>query len=251
MYSKSAIVGIRAAIQRHLSLPPFSQTRNITTGDAFKGANLVLHGKLRELRKQGLDTTKAHLAIPAKDIATMYSSRALSNDNPTSLQLKVFFELSIYFGRKGREVLRDLKPQDILFKKDSGGKEYVTLAINPMEKNQKSLQINDISHDQRLYATGQRNCPLTSLKLYISKLHAGCSAFFQRPKVKNYKDQPCWYISNPVGVNSIGKFMERISEAALLQTKYTNHSIRVTTLTTLRNAGLKFPCTTCPPLGPV
>ena len=39
----------------------------------------------------------------------MYSSGVLGNDNPISLQNKVFFELCLHFGRRGKEGLHALK----------------------------------------------------------------------------------------------------------------------------------------------
>lgn len=51
----------------------------------------------------------------------IYASGVLSLSTPMSLQFKVFFELSLHFGRRGREGLRELSKNDIHFVKDSDG----------------------------------------------------------------------------------------------------------------------------------
>lgn len=239
-YSKSALQGIRACIQRHLALPPFNVKFNIITGDTFKGANNVLAGRIKEMQRQGLDTSTSHPPISCYDLMAFYDSGALSNYNPTSLQNKVFFELSMHFGRRGREGLRELNKGDIIFLLDSEHREYATLGFNPYEKNYQGLDPKDRSHDQRMYAVDDPRDPVTSLKLYLSKLHPDCDALFQRAKVKNYYQSSTWYCNSPLGKNTLGKMMEKICEMSFVKTKYTNHSIRATTVTTLRNAGIQI-----------
>lgn len=97
-YSRSSILGIRAAIQRHLTGPCYKRVINIVTGPEFRAANEVIIGKLRELKKKGFDTSKAHPPIADEDLKKIYSSNALNNDDLTGLQLKVFFEMSFQFG---------------------------------------------------------------------------------------------------------------------------------------------------------
>lgn len=133
-YSRSSLLCIRAAIQRHIALPPHNVTFNIITGAPFKKANNVLIGRIKDLKREGLDVSKSHPAISANDISMLYSSGTLSHVTPSNLQYKVFFELGMHFGRRGREGLRELKHSQIVFKEDSEGKNYATLSFNPLEK---------------------------------------------------------------------------------------------------------------------
>ena len=82
-------------------------------------------------------------------------------------------------------------------------------------------QTND-EHEQRMYGTGKADCPLISIKLYISRLSPECEAFFQTPKNKGWKST-MWYSKSPVGINTIGKFMPTISKQAKLS-KQAKHS---------------------------
>lgn len=230
--------GIRGALQRYLTGDRVQRVINIVTGPHFKAANDVLHGKLRKLKKDGLVVSKSHPPISDNDIVKMYQSGTLSNLNPTSLQLKVYFEMCMHFGRRGREGLRELTKNHFVFTRDDAGIEFVTLAFNPSEKNRQGEKVRDIEHDQRLYAVGGENCPLVSLRKYINLLNPKCTAFFQRPKVENFSESDVWYMNAPVGLNKISEFMKKISKMAKLSKTYTNHSIRSTTVTTLRNLGV-------------
>lgn len=237
-YSKSSLVSMRGALQRYLTGDRVQRVINIVTGPEFKSANDVLNGKLKQLKREGLDVSKSHPPISDNDILKMYSSGTLSNLNPTSLQLKVFLEVCMHFGRRGREGLRELTKKHLEFKRDDVGNEFVTLSFNPAEKNRQGVAMRDIEHDQRLYATGSDNCPLVSLKKYLNLLNPNCNAFFQRPKRDNFSASDIWYDNSPVGENTIAGFMKKISNRAGLSKTYTNHSIRSTTVTTLRNLGV-------------
>ena len=54
----------------------------------------------------------------------------------------------------------------------------------------------------------------------------------------NWEDSPTWYVNSPVGVNPLGNMMPAISTDAQLSMIYTNHCIRATTVSTLRQAGI-------------
>ena len=76
------------------------------------------------------------------------------------------------------------------------------------------------------------------MKLYLSKLHPDCQWLFQQSKMKISSAEEVWYKKEPLGVNSLGKMMQPISEAAGLSQAYTNHCVRATTVTLLFNTGV-------------
>ena len=88
-----------------------------------------------------------------------------------------------------------------------------------------------------MYEQGGRNCPLKSFRTYLSKLHGGCEAFFQRPN-ENFKKTRVWCVRCSDGKNSSAKFMKVISEKAGLSRKYTNHCLRVTAISVLCQNGI-------------
>lgn len=237
-YSKSSLIGMRGAIQRHLTGGTVKRIINIVSGPQFKSANDVLAGKIKKMKIDGEDKAKSYPPINQADLEKIFSTKTLLVDDPTSLLFKTFFELCLHFGRRGREGLRDLKKKDLVFHVDEVGVEYCTLGFNPSEKNHQGISKRDCEHDQRLYGTGGSRCPLISLKKYVNKLHPECIALFQRAKDTNWVGEDIWYCNSPVGANTLAKFMGIISQKAGLKTTYSNHSIRATTVTTLREAGV-------------
>ena len=137
----------------------------------FINANQVLMGVLRHLKESGQDTTKHKAAIAPGDMRKMYESGILSNSTPETLQNKVFVELCLHFGRRGREGLRKLAKNSIVFKTDDEGKEYATLCYHELEKNHPVQLAKQEEKKQIMYAQEDDvNCPLKSLKKYIKNL---------------------------------------------------------------------------------
>lgn len=90
-YSKSALIGIQGAIQHHLTSGKTKRIINIVSGPQFKPANDVLIGKIKKMKRDGLDVSKSHPPISHYDKEKMYNSKTLTDENPTALQMKIFF----------------------------------------------------------------------------------------------------------------------------------------------------------------
>ncbi len=104
-------------------------------------------------------------------------------------------------------------------------------------KEQKTQE--NMDSKPRMYASGkeENNCPVKSLKLYLSKLNPDNELLFQQPKQKVKPDDEIWYTSRPVGAKTISGFMSKLSTDAKLSKRYTNHCIRATTITLLSMLG--------------
>lgn len=231
-------MSLRAALQRHLVSPPYNRQLNIITDGDFQGVNSLLAGLVKRQKKKGEDVSKKHEPISEDDLKLMYASGVLSDVSPTNLQLKIFFELTLHFGRRGREGLRELKKDDIVFRKDPSGTEYATLGFNPSKKNHQGISHHISEHDQKMFATNCDDCPVQSLNFYLSKLHPDCPYLFQLPRTDKATGSTVWYCKKASGVNAIGGFMAKISDEAQLSKRYTNHCIRATTVTQLRDGGM-------------
>ena len=144
LYGKSAYINLRAAIQRHIISPPFNRTINILRDREFLPANQVFMGVLRKMKAEGRDVTQHKEPITEGDMKKIYESDALSTKTPMGLVRKVYFEISLHFGRRGREGLRSLTKDSFVFKTDDEGKEYVTLLYNELDKNHQVLMPKEI-----------------------------------------------------------------------------------------------------------
>ena len=235
-YSISALKGLRAGIQRHLRNPPFHRTVNLSKESVFHQANQILNA--REKLKGEDHGPRTHHVIDAKDMQKMYDSKVLSDDTPQGLQNKVFFEMALHFDTKSRGKFRDLTIDSFEFHQDPEKGKYVTLR----EKANEKLLAHEEAKKQRLYATGRPNCPVASLEKYIRLLNPKSPCFFQAYHGSPYekKGDRCsnWYNGQPIGKNTLGAMMKKISVDAKLSRSYTNLSIHLTSME-FRKARLK------------
>lgn len=232
-YSKSGLVGLRAGLNRYLTLPPVSRDLNLVKDREFQASNQVLSELVKTL-KQDITTHKE--PIDESDINKMFESGVFDVDKPETLQNKVLFDLISHFGRRGREGLRNLKKSNFIVLHDAKNRKYVTMAFNETDQN---LDTRENGMESRMYENSGKNCPVTSFEKYISKLNPECPDLFQKPlhKVIN-KD--IWYAAKPIGVNTLSTFMSRISREAGLSRLYTNHCIRAYISTKLYESGFSY-----------
>ncbi|CAG2192281.1 unnamed protein product [Mytilus edulis] len=102
-YSKSTFVGIRASINRHLRAPPFNKTYALMDKSSFSKSNQMFSAMLKKLQREGLDKAKHHPFITEGELQTLRESDILSIKTPKGLQRKVWFDMMINLGRRGRE----------------------------------------------------------------------------------------------------------------------------------------------------
>ena len=131
-YSKSGLISIRAGIQRFLK--DNNSIINITIDREFSKSNLLLEGLKKEMKRNGEDRTKHKTAISQDDIQKMYDTRNLNNTDPVGLQRKIFFELSLHCGRRGKEGLRELRKESFQFTGE-GESLKAELKYNEVDKN--------------------------------------------------------------------------------------------------------------------
>ena len=197
----------------------------------------MLKGKLRLLKCEGKDKTKHKEAVTDGDFLKMREHLTNNLDSPKGLQDKVLFDLMYFFGRRGREGLRELRKDSFKFSEDGDGKEYVTLDYNELDKNHSDISREAEETDKRMYAEAGPDCPVASLKTYLSKLNQNQICLFQRPN-PFWRSSSRWYDTVPVGKTQLGGFLRRLSKESGCSGEYTNHCLRATTVTTLKHSGV-------------
>ena len=130
--------------------------------------------------------------------------------------------------------MRVLRKNSFEILQSNEGKEYLELKYNEATKNSDRTDSNEIKENNILLSQpGSRRCPVTSFKLYISKL-TDLDDLFQKPNPYNKWPKYVLYKSQPVGEGTINKFSAKISKASDLNYIYTNHCIRGTTVTGMK-----------------
>ena len=237
--SPSTMNTIRSGISRHLESPPYKRNVSLFNNPLYASSNKMFFSVIKQIKEEGGDKTRHYPAIEERDLEKILSPEAFDIDNPKELMLKVFFDLQYNFARRGRENLGELKPSYFEFHCDDAGREYTELQINESTKNHQT--VDQHIQKQRMYATGQLNCPVKSLKLYLSKLNVNAKNFYCKEITnKSFsKEDETWYTAVPKGKNTLGNFMKVISKKLGLSYSYTNHSIRATVVTVLSKHGFQ------------
>ena len=84
------------------------------SGQVFKPANEALDPSLKDLARQGLISfTKHKRPISSKDLEVLYAANQLGPNVPESFANSAWFNTIFYFGKRGRENQREMKPGDL------------------------------------------------------------------------------------------------------------------------------------------
>ncbi|GLD67176.1 zinc finger MYM-type protein 4-like protein [Lates japonicus] len=68
---------------------------------------------MKSLRRVGRDKTEHHAVITDEDLVVLRRSEAMNPNTPRGLVNKVWFDIQLHFGRRGKEGLRKLTPQSL------------------------------------------------------------------------------------------------------------------------------------------
>ncbi|XP_076583454.1 uncharacterized protein LOC143318850 isoform X1 [Chaetodon auriga] len=232
LYGIASYIALRAGLNRYFKEPPVSRSLCLMRDAEFTSANKVFLGLLKRIRKSGRDITSHHQALSPDDIRILRHSRVMDTSTPRGLLNKVWFDIQVHFGRRGKQANRNLKPDSFVIRKDERGLRCCTLSVSdeakiPNEKDRCSM----------LEKPGSEFCPITSLLKYLSKLPSNATALYLQPK-KELTDE-MWYSHVPLGVNYLGSMLARMCKEAGTSVIYTNHCIRSTPCHQLCDAGLE------------
>ena len=129
-YQRSSLFSIRYGLNRHLSL---SRNVDIMKDTAFQVSQKLFTAVTKDLKREGKGAVTHYPPIEETDLRKMYDYFNV-NDN-IKLQQKVFVDVMLYFGRRGRENIHDLKICDFAATTDSDGQVYIYLTKVEQTKN--------------------------------------------------------------------------------------------------------------------
>lgn len=239
-YSRATLLSLRNGIERYLNSPPHNIPIKIGKDPRFVLSNKVLDAQIKQLKRDGKENTAHKPPLADEDLQKLKTSQVLSPSNPHSLLKNVWFHVSLYWCRRGREGQQKLSSRSFTFEKDANQREYVTMAHDECTKNHPGGLADVPSYEKmgRMYKTESQNDGYSCLKLYLSKLNPKCEALFQYPKRSWRSSDNIWFENRPIGLNKLGQMMATISKEAKLSRVYTNHSVRSTAITVWSKAGL-------------
>ena len=233
LYSKNGFLGIRYGLQKHFLSKGFDIVKDKI---AFSNSNAMFAAVLVKLKLEGLGCVEHKQPLSKEYFRKLYSSQQLNIATPTGLQNKVFVDIMIYLCNRDRENLRKMNASDFHIMSNSEGHRYVSMS-DKLTKNHRGATVDERSQKGRMYETGLDRCPVSSFEKYVAKLHPDCNSFWQKPNENMKSEESRWFCNVPLGKNTLGEKMKKLSVAAGLSYVYTNHCLRATTITTLDHSG--------------
>ncbi|XP_070572604.1 zinc finger MYM-type protein 2-like [Ptychodera flava] len=235
LYTKKSLQSLRYGIQRFFNQPPMRRNFDIVDGEDFSNSRKMFSAVCKQLKSQGKGNVVHKPAILPGDLAKIATYFSSSNSDAKVLLHKVWFNIMLYFCRRGREGQRDLRAENFEIKTDDCGNKYVIQVGSEVTKNHQCD--DDGVSGGVMYANNSPQCPVLAFELYRSKMNRRCDALFQRPRDNYNTEDAVWFDNKPIGKNTLSTMMASISTAAELSQRYTNHSIRATSITLLSEAG--------------
>ena len=115
---------------------PFS----IIQDKVIKPANEPLEASLKDLARQGLISfTKHKRPVSSKDLEVLYVENQLGLNAPESFANSSYFKTILYFGKRGRENQRKMKPVDLQLKTTTSRLKYF-ISSERATKNQSTFE---------------------------------------------------------------------------------------------------------------
>lgn len=251
-YKKSSVISIRAAIDRFLREKPHNKHFSIIADPAFGECNSVLNAVLKDAKATGQVAGTVHKkALTREHVNKLFTSGQLGpadSKDPAQLLRSVWFYISLYFGRRGRENQRLLQPGMLIQRQTPDGRSYFELnkaeagAVLATKNHQGGLHDDEDESDGKIFEDQQSTrCPFRTIQSYLSHLNPDLDCLFQRPKDPatqkfNSADESVWYARAPLGENTLNSMLKQMCIKSGIEPYLTNHSIRATSVTILSNA---------------
>ena len=230
-YKASSLMNFRHSLNRLLQSVPFDRNINVVKDPAFRQSNETFKTAMRELKTLGNGEVDHYPQITLSDLRKIYNF--MSCDSPRSLADKVQFDIRFYFCRRGCENIHAMTKDTFEVCVDGEGNEFVRQARGELNKNHNETDREGYTGFMPAHA-GSELCPVAAFKNYVSHLNPMCDSLWQRPLDSVASTRVVWYYNRPIGVNTLATFMRRLSEKCSLSKTYSNHSVRVTGVTLLR-----------------
>lgn len=237
--SPNTLKGIRAGLQRYFTSPEVNRAINIIKDKEFERANGILKSLVAQWLKTG-NKAKQFCGIEPADILKLKSY--FDRSNAIVMQQEVWFWITYQFGLRGRELLASFTKDLFLIGTDSDGFRYIEIRCDMLSKNVKaSLSQKEYENlrSARIYEdkTDSQKCIVRLFEDYVKKIPEGNPFLFPLP-LKKAKPNGVWYCDKKhLGKDALGQMMKNISKNSDLSTIYTNHCVRVTTISNLSRQG--------------
>jgi site-specific recombinase XerD len=227
---------MKAAIHRHILM---TTGRTIIGNPDFEQLKITQNActtKYLEEPKTTEEREAGYKAIEEKDMSLL--NNYFNRSDPTRLQREVIFNIIWHFGFRGREWLRGLNKDSVIFSTcPTSGLRYVDLRITQLTKSTNCRKPDEKKSIIMYEKPGDAKCPVQLMKRYLELFPPTVTCLFPKP-LKKFTNEKWYSDQEVVGKNTLCDAMKNISKDASLSKTYTNHCIRASVVTNLSEAGV-------------
>ena len=106
-YSRATLLSLRNGIERFLNMPPVNPGISLSKDPQFVLSNQMLDAKIKQMKKHGMQNTRHKAFIEPEGLEKLKNSESISLTHPLSLLRNMWFHISLFWCRRGFEVLRE------------------------------------------------------------------------------------------------------------------------------------------------
>ena len=114
-YSWATLLSLRNGIERFLNTPPVNRGISLSKDPQFVLLNQILDAKINQMKRHGMQNTSHKPVIEPEDLEKLKNSESISLTHPLSLLRNVWFQISLFWCRRGFEGQRSLKRSSFVF----------------------------------------------------------------------------------------------------------------------------------------
>ena len=229
---RKMLLDVRDAINQHMIC--HERKVDVISDTVFKNANIVLEAILKEeidtvsrsanqCEKEEKKGTLYYITweiIEKEDLKKISVFLEGAASSPEILRLCVWFQIAMHYPTRSLEFYVQLTPNSFTFCSDEQGY-YAELNHSPNlgEKH------NFIEHTgKRMYATYEKTCPVSTLRLLLQKTPPSATNLFNQCH-RGLTDHPTrvdiWYDPLPLVKGTIHRFLDKLCKGAGIQKVYT------------------------------
>ena len=107
----------------------------------------------------------------------------------------------MHFGLRGRQEHHDMMVDDFSIGKDDDGVEFITFSEGPTKTRQGGLRVKPRLATPKMFATGEKRCPVVLFKQYLEKRPVGMKKTgpFYLAVIDKPHTSAVWYKKTPMG----------------------------------------------------
>lgn len=251
-YEPSTLRGIFCSINRYLvaaNYYPEDSELTIVTDPEFKKTRKALAAKQKELKGKGKGSRpRKARALTKEEVDLLFEEKVFTLENPEGLLWLNFWNICKHFGIRPGEESRNIRWKDVTLHKTADGKEYI-MVNERLTKTRNGMDCRNVRENPPLMfsTSGDLNDardPVSAYKMYALKRPANLpedSPFYIRI-CQAYAKSGRWYFETPMGHNTLDTIIKKATDRVGIHSEkhaiISNHSVRKTTVKTLKKAGV-------------